>query len=545
MTRRILITIAVLLALLCGFALAEGATVIASGDCGDNGSNVTWTLDSEGTLTISGKGEMEDYWGINTPWSSNCESIKTVAIEAGVTSIGGGAFYRCSSLSSVTIPAGVTRIDYGAFRLCGNLSSITIPEGVTSIDGAAFYGCTGLTSIVIPKSVEIIDENAFSNCESLTSIVIPEGVKNIDRFAFYSCLSLRSVTLPASLLHIGQYVFEECAENLTITAPTGSYASEWIEESGLLGDLDELTRNGIVYSLLSNWAIVVDYDHDNEPTTAVIPSQINGLPVTKIADGAFSECYSLTSIVIPESVTSIGDHAFAWCDDLRSIVMPKRLTYLGKVAFDSCLALTSITIPEGVTSIGNDTFFGCKSLTSVTLPASVTSIADNVFELCSSDLVIFAPEGSHAVGWANEHGYIVATTHVVVVTPAVPATHVTTGLTEGTHCAVCGEVLLAQEIIPVVELAKLVLPADLLIIEEEAFAGDGIACAVLPDGCTEIGAAAFKDCAQLRFVEIPASVSTIDSSAFDGCDDLIIVTVSGSEAERFAKEMEITCVLKD
>lgn len=135
--------------------------------------------------------------------------------------------------------------------------------------------------------------------------------------------------------------------------------------------------------------------------------------------------------------------------------------------------------------------------------------------------------------------------HTEVTDPAVPPTHVTTGLTEGSHCSACDAILVAQQMIPVEEVPMMTLPAGLETIEAEAFAGDTFVCAVLSEGCEAIGAGAFRNCTQLRFVEIPASVTSIDSTAFEGCgDDLIIVTVSGSEAERFADAQGITCVLR-
>ena len=108
-----------------------GATSGTTGDC-------TWTLDDNGTLTISGNGAMGNYYydssyGItDAPWGAN---IKTVVIEGGVTSIGYMAFYGCKLLTSVTIPDSVTSIGGFAFRGCTGLTSVTIPDSVTSIDG--------------------------------------------------------------------------------------------------------------------------------------------------------------------------------------------------------------------------------------------------------------------------------------------------------------------------------------------------------------------------------------------------------------------------
>ena len=114
-----------------------------SGNCGAEGdeSNVKWNLDSEGTLTISGSGEMKDYFPTDrTPWYEHIENIKSVIIKSGVKSIGGRAFQNCTGLTSVTIPNGVTQIEYRAFENCTNLESVTIPDSVNYIGGNAFYG---------------------------------------------------------------------------------------------------------------------------------------------------------------------------------------------------------------------------------------------------------------------------------------------------------------------------------------------------------------------------------------------------------------------
>lgn len=113
---------------------AIAASAASSGNCGDSGSNVTWLLDDNGTLTISGSGKIEDYRSdIDQPWYSNRSDITSVVIEPGVTSIGSLAFYECSNLTSITIPSGLTSIGEQAFGNCTGLTSITIPSSVTSI----------------------------------------------------------------------------------------------------------------------------------------------------------------------------------------------------------------------------------------------------------------------------------------------------------------------------------------------------------------------------------------------------------------------------
>ncbi|MBR1389857.1 MAG: leucine-rich repeat domain-containing protein [Lachnospiraceae bacterium] len=153
---------------------AYAATTVDSGDCGAEGADVTWTLDSDGKLTISGEGKMADYdvffdsdtdtydYSKASPWSKDHrEKVETVEITGGVTSIGWDAFSVCSSLTSITIPDSVKEIGNWAFGGCTNLRSVTIGNSVTSIGDGAFNGCSSLASITIPNSVTSIGWDAL------------------------------------------------------------------------------------------------------------------------------------------------------------------------------------------------------------------------------------------------------------------------------------------------------------------------------------------------------------------------------------------------
>ena len=362
-------------------ATALAADVVASGTCGaeGNGSNLTWTLDSEGVLTISGSGDMYNYGSsdFSAPWDGSRSRVKSVVIADGVTSIGEYAFFYCESLTSVTIPDSVTSIGKYAFFCCTSLTSVTIPDSVTSIGRFAFSNCTSLTSVTIPDSVTSIGEYAFYYCKSLTSMTIPDSVTSISSSTFASCTSLTSVTIPNSVTSIGEYAFYDCKSLTSVTIPDS---------------------------------------------------------VTSIGKWAFSECKSLTSVTIPDSVTSIGDAAFASCTSLTGIwvaegnshyandasgvlfnkdkttlvqcpgafaayTIPDSVTSIGDNTFDHCTSLTSVTIPDSVTSIGEWAFYWCTSLTSVTIPDSVTSIGDNTFDHCTSLTSVTIPDGVTSIGW--------------------------------------------------------------------------------------------------------------------------------------------------
>ena len=308
------------LVLSVGSVSAAEPNIVDSRNCGKDGSNVTWTLDSAGLLTISGTGEMADYESktdsasgeeiTTAPWGNQA---KTVVIGDGVTGIGAAAFYGCSGLTSVTMGSNVTSIGESAFCGCTGLTAIEIPEGVTTLGNSAFFGCdnlkeirynaraaanlTGLSGafrsagasvggvkVIFGESVEKIPSNLFCNCESLTSVTIGSNVTSIGDNAFLGCKGLVEINYNAR-------------------------AAECTEDSFGSGDGLKVTF---------------------------------GDSVERIPDYIFQDCPGLTSVTIGSSATTIGHYAFNRCTGLTSIKIPESMTNIGYMAFSGCMGLADV-----------------------------------------------------------------------------------------------------------------------------------------------------------------------------------------------------------
>lgn len=104
--------------------------------------------------------------------------------------------------------------------------------------------------------------------------------------------------------------------------------------------------------------------------------------ITEIGNDAFRICYALSSVIIPNSVTTIGTGAFNFCSTLFSVVIPNSVTTIKDSAFTSCYSLSSIVIPDSLATIPASAFSACFSLSSVVIPSSVTSILNSAFTGC-------------------------------------------------------------------------------------------------------------------------------------------------------------------
>ena len=284
-----------LLSVTAGLNLTAYAETATSGKCGEN---VYWNYDETSkTLTISGKGEMDDYrFHDESPWYKY--EILTIKIKYGVTKIGKHVFFGRARLTSVTIPNSVIIIESCAFEQCSSLTSVIIPNSVTTIGGSVFQECSSLTSVTIPDGVTTIEYGLFMGCSCLRSVTIPNNVMIIEENAFWCCSSLRSVTIPNSVITIGDRAFAYCSSltNIEVASDNLNYSS----------------KDGVLFD--KNKSELIQYPIGNQRTEYTVPSS-----VTLIDSYAFFGCSSLTNVTISNSVKTIEDHAFLRVNSLKDV----------------------------------------------------------------------------------------------------------------------------------------------------------------------------------------------------------------------------------
>ncbi len=394
------------------------STVVDSGSCGDN---LTWVLDSQGTLTISGSGKMYDWDSSNLPpWYYYDDVIKSVKIDSGAThignyafgnlvksnyqqydydciqtvsfpnsliSIGNYAFDSCNLLTGVIIPDSVTVIGKHAFYDCSSLKSITLPDSVKTIGAGVFASCDTLTSIKLSNNITEIPASAFANSSALTNVLFPENVTAIGSNAFVNCSSLTSMIIPDSVITIGTYAFEDCT---SLTSLSIGDSVTTIEDFAFDG-CSNLTSISIGNSLSS-------LNGFNFTDCINLTDIVIGDSVTTIPAGSFADLDRLTTVKIGDGVKTIGVDAFSCCDSLSNITLGKGLISIGNSAFDECISLTNVTIPDGVTTIGDYAFKRCSSLSNISIGNGVTTIGISAFAECSSLEQLMIPDSVINIG---------------------------------------------------------------------------------------------------------------------------------------------------
>lgn len=311
MSKRIIACfMAFILILTCsGIAYADDAC----GTCG-NGGRVKWSL-SEGVLTISGTGPMDEYYDIYnaegaqvydvaTPWQEYKADITEVVVKSGVTSVGSAAFANLKNLQRAEVAGSVETIGWYAFGFDYALTDIEFGEGI-----------------------ETIREGAF-NDDPIRELKLPSTLSNLEDYATNGMMNL---------------------EKFTVAAGGSTYSSK----DGVLFTADGKT-------------LLLYPQHGGVSYT--VPES-----VTKIHTEAF-EFSNIESIVIPGNVTVVESDAFSSCKSLRSITFSPSQKVINEGTCNYCPNLTTVVIPEGITDIKDGAFTLCESLKNVALPSTIKSI---------------------------------------------------------------------------------------------------------------------------------------------------------------------------
>lgn len=521
MKRHIITALTVCLLVVCLFLLpskAQAATEVASGTCGDN---LTWVLDDEGTMTISGTGDMDSFQVYSpyiVPWADYRDSVKELVIEEGVTKIGSYAFQDFENISQIVIPDSVQIIEYYAFASCGGLETIVIGDGVQIIEQSAFYYCTSVSAIQFGNSVEQIGASAFYNCANVSKIDLPESVKFIASGAF--------------------------SKTIWFDAQT--------EEIVVIGN--------IAYA----------YKGENQPAELVFPEGIIGIA------GGF--CYGwtgLTSVSFPESLQVIADEAFYGCTSLSAVRFSENLQHIGNRVFSGCFALETVSFCECTVTFGSNVFQNCTKLKSLTLPEGTQKIGEYMLSGCSSLEYLSVPfvgaerkqpqddnqypfgyffGGSSYTGGTGITQYYNRTATVSgsayycipnsLTTVKVDCAYIPYGafynynwlttLIVGSNVkqietkafSECSglEAVHIEDLASWCEMDRKSVPGGTRYLNGKVIGGE----LIIPDGVTKIAKGSFYGCDQVTAISIPDSVKEIEDEAFLGCAGLESIYIPGN-----------------
>ena len=540
------------------WAISSRDTVVDSGTCGgtlNNSQLMKWTLTSDGTLTISGEGNM-----FGAPWSQYKSKIKKVVIGEGVKSISDNAFHYYENLRSVSLPSTLTSIGEAAFWACSSLQSITLPNNLTHIGLNAFRACHSLTQVLIPASVTNIDGSAFECCTGLTDVVFEGNSLEFGSGAtFYDCTSLKNVFFNGTR---ADWTASRGSSGSVLPAAAQIYYKNDLISSGTCGDNSsgnntqwKLTKAGTLIITVGTGCTeggIADFAYGKAPWyqdiyDSGIRCLIIGSGIKTIGSYAFADCTDLAEIIVPDGVISIGNGAFLQNSGAKRVVLPPSTVYIGHGALRDCSALTSVSLPDSMSNrLFLDMFEGCTNLKSVDIPDGITDIYEGDLASCPNWTDIYYDN------WGRVWNRVVSN-----VRDSIPdrmnvhfkdniydsgscGENVTWTLTADGTLTISGTGAMTDYTYDSrspwyscrTYIKRVVMQQGVTSIGDHAFWDcSGLTSVTIPDGVTSIGGDAFSGCTALTSVTIPGSVTSIDGYAFSGCDSLTDVYYAGTAAD--------------
>lgn len=477
----------------------------------------------------------------------------------------------------------VTRIADRAFEDWYQIASVTIPEGVTSIGNNAFAYCNNLNKVVLPSTVTRFGENIFYYCNHLSAVC--SYIQNPP------AVSDNAFTTRKWNGQTQQYDPTPCPAILYV--PVGTKAQyealagwKWfagIEE----GELLEATVGGLryYYSTGNGKATVIKDASYQKLTEVSIPATVGidgkNYRVTGIGNSAFSGCWQLQSVTLPEGLETIGENAFYNSNSIKTMTIPEGVTTIGNYAFAYMYGLTKLELPSSLKEIGVQVIEGCTELMSVvSRNTNPPAISDNTFatnrwneqtqqyDLTPSLATLYVPIGTKAQyeslsGWkwftdieegepqettigrlrysystSGEKATVIQDTSYQEFTElSIPATvsidgkeYRVTGIGNSAfyNCWQLRSLTLPEGLETIgrqafmyVPVSELTLPTSLKTIREQAFFNcNGIKELIIPEGVASIGDYAFAYMNGLTKLELPATLKEIGRRLIEGCTKL-------------------------
>lgn len=253
----------------------------------------------------------------------------------------------------------------------------------------------------------------------------------------------------------------------------------------------------------------------------VLPTLVDGKLVTGFGNGSFEDLEGLTSISAPANYTWIGHSAFSGCEYLSSLTM-ENVETIGDYAFSECTSLTNVVLPESTRTLGVSAFEDCSYLNSITLNQGLTSIGENAFYYCSSLSNVTIPGTVEYIGMDAFYGSLLTNLTLESGITSIGESafqncdYLTAVTIPGTVTEVGAYAFLGCE-----ALTTVVLESGVSVIGEAAFSGcTQLWNLSLSDTLTSIGNNAFSDDAALGSISLPGTLTSVGEYAFYGCDGI-------------------------
>lgn len=484
------------------------------------------------------------------------------------------------TLTSVVVPDSVTILDVGALSYDNNLSEITLSSNLINIGWNAISSNDALTELTIPASVCIIDSYAVSGCYALKKIVFEGACPLIGPEAFVMLSDDVVIYVPDDQIEEYKKVFEENNKNLNIQPsgkPAVLYSAEdYLDTENLTFDAETGSITG--YNGM-NTRLTIPESIDGVPVKAIGKRALWEDPLLGyvtlpegleyVGEDAFSITDTLKYVEFPSTLKTIDKKGFSSYRGFR-LDLPDSLEYIGEEAFSYFSVETDLIIPEGVKELGPGAFSAASRLQRVFLPSSLEKIGDNCFsrspityvymeglelpeisdtafdkceylrdidlnEKCTKQQMLDVQALVDAQGlecrvWRNQNTEVEYARFSVEELPDDPSKLYLTGYEkEAAKVRSYDTYTIGEEDKGVVGIADGALKGDQTItyfavphndefvyVGKEAFADSIVEHVDLFDSVTSIGAEAFRNCAQLKEITIPASVTEIGSRAFAG-----------------------------